>query len=169
MSILGDLKGPLVVTTLSVVVLVVVGMVGLVAGLNALAAPGATLVTVLDALLPYLVALFLVGIAGVAAAAWGLYRLASGVVERNRRLLRNERVAKVAGYVERKSDLASQANLKARVEPSAEQRQQQLRDRYVSGDLSEHEFERRLETLLDDSNEPSTATGTRSPEREYTD
>jgi len=172
MSLLSDLKGPLLGTVTSVVLFVVLAMVGVVEGLTALTRPGGGLVALLDALLPYLVGLFLVGVVGVGFVVWGLYRVAKGVVDTDSRLIRNEKVATLAAYVERESDVARQFDIAERVGPTEQERRERerkrLEEQYVAGELSEDEFERRLGELLDDGDDVADAASERStPQREY--
>jgi hypothetical protein len=100
--------------------------------------------------------------------------VAKGVVDTDSRLIRNETVATLAAYVERESDVARQFDLSDRVEPTDEERRERERERleeqYVAGELSEDEFERRLDELLDEGHDDGASAGERSTrQREHTD
>jgi hypothetical protein len=96
-----------------------------------------------------------VGLALLAFLAWGLYRVATGAVSGENRLLGNEYVAELAAYAERESDLARRLDVTEKVRPDPEERARrdlaELKRDYAEGRLSEAEFERRLEQLLSDS------------------
>jgi len=170
MGVLGDLKGPLIGLVASIVVFVVYGLLDV---LTALTEPGATLVATIAAAIPYVIGLVLVGLAGIGFAGWGLYRVASGAVEGNSRLLNNEYVVRLARYAERESDLARSLDLSDRLEPSEEEqtrrRLQQLKDDYAAGKLSQAEFEREVDRLLAESTLSETevyGSGSRELSRE---
>lgn len=87
---------------------------------------------------------------------------------------RDERIAAAAGRLERLVPPLSALGLAERFEPTVEDRREALRERYVEGDLSEAEFEARLDDLLDGergqdkpTDRPtSSATGTGVDHRE---
>jgi hypothetical protein len=129
-----------------------VGIVGFgfVAALSALAAPpaGSSLVFVLlEAVAPYLVTSVLVGM----LSAVLLVGVAIRAV-RSASMPRNDRLADLARTVERYSPEARDLGLSERVEPTTEDRIDQLKQQYVEGDLTELEYERRLQDLLSEEN-----------------
>ena len=133
---------------LSLVLLVGIAAFGLFAALSALASAtaGAPLVFVaLDAVAPYLAASVLVGVVS-------FFLLVATMVAAVRRLSapRSERLARVARGVEYVSPRARSAGLAERFEPTTEERIAELKEEYVAGDIGEREFERRMQTLLDD-------------------
>lgn len=71
-------------------------------------------------------------------------------VLRNASLPRDDRLVSVVERLERKYPLLRQFDVAEKVEPTAEDRKQRLRERYLAGELSDDEFERQLETLMDD-------------------
>ena len=155
MGLLGDLKGPLIGAVLSTILVLVITIYGAVDVLSVLARPDPTLAAILGAAAPYLVGIAVVGLALVAFLAWGLYRVATGAVSGDNRLLQNEYVAELAAYAERESDLARRLDVTEKVRPDPEERArrdlEELKRDYAEGRLSEAEFERRLEQLLSDS------------------
>jgi len=112
-----------------------------------------------------LLALFVVGlvvgvpvtVVGLVAAAAGLASRASSAVSGTTEIA-GVRLGRVASYVERENDLARMVGLADLVENfdarSAEQRAddrtERLKERYVEGEISEHEFEQRMQTILDE-------------------
>ena len=95
-------------------------------------------------------------VALVAAAVGVAIRASSAVSERTE--VAGVRLGQVASYVERESELARLVGLSNIVENfdtrSAERRAddriERLKDRYVDGDVSEFEFERRMRQILDE-------------------
>ncbi|WP_436928100.1 SHOCT domain-containing protein [Halosimplex amylolyticum] len=115
----------------------------------------------LGTLLPLFLFGLVVGVPGTAvalvAAAVGLATRASSAVS-DRTEVVGVRVGQVASYVERESELARLVGLSDLVEHfdsrspdrRADDRIQRLKDRYVSGDLSEFEFEERMQRVMDE-------------------
>jgi len=116
----------------------------------------------------------------VEAAEWVLVALLLGLlgivflfatvvsVLRNASIPRSDRLASVVERLEREYPLLEEFDVSKKVEPTPEDRQQQLKDRYVAGDISDEEFEREMDRLIDDD---SSTTGVRSgntepPERD---
>lgn len=90
----------------------------------------------------------------------GLFLLATLVsVLRDATLPRDDRVATLVGRLERRYPLLDQFDVSERVGPTVEDRRRRLKERYVDGEISEAEFEREMERLMDDE----------SPDRETTD
>jgi len=90
-----------------------------------------------------------------AAAVLGLFAaafLAASVVSvlRSASVPRSDRLATVVERLERRYPLLREFDASERVKPTAEDRRERLRERYVAGEISEREFERETERLLDD-------------------
>jgi len=111
-------------------------------------------------LAPFVVGLVVgvpVTVVGTIAAAVGLAARASSAVSGTAEVA-GVRLGRVASYVERENEYARMVGLADLVENvdtrSAEQRAddrtERLKERYVDGELSEHEFERRMQTILDE-------------------
>jgi len=112
-----------------------------------------------------LVPLFVVGlvvgvplsVVGLVAAAVGLASRASSAVSGTTEVA-GIRLGRVASYVERENRYARMVGLADLVENfdtrsaqrRADDRTDRLKERYVDGEISEHEFERRLQTILDE-------------------
>lgn len=72
-------------------------------------------------------------------------------VLRNASLPRDDRLVSLVGWLERKYPLLRHFDVAQKVEPTAEDRQQQLKEQYVEGEISEEEFEREMTRLMDDT------------------
>lgn len=115
----------------------------------------------LGTLLPLFLFGLIVGVPATAvsliAAAVGLATRASSAVS-DRTEVASVRLGQVASYVERESELARLVGLSNLVEHfdsrspdrRADDRIQRLKDRYVSGDISEFEFEERMQRVMDE-------------------
>mgnify|MGYP000521893722 CR=1 FL=1 len=127
----------------------------------------------LGTLLPFFLLGLLIGVpvavGAVLVAALGLTTRASSAVS-ERTELAGVRLGQVASYVERESEFARLVGLSNLVEHfdsrspdrRAEDRIQRLKDRYVGGDLSEFEFETRMQRVLDEEGvhrDPSSVVG----------
>lgn len=118
-------------------------------------------VSVLSTLLPLFLLGLVVGVpvtaVGVVAVPVGLTARATSAVS-GRRKVAGVRLGRLASYVERENRYARAVGLSSLVERvdtrSAEQRAddriERLKDRYVDGEVSDHEFERRTRRVLDD-------------------
>ena len=151
MGLLSDTKVKVLLAAfvLSLFALVGVSALGLLAALTALTSPayaGTPLVfALLDAAAPYVVALLLIGLfSGLSFVA-----LAVAAV-RQASMPRNDRLARLARKIERYYPQAREVGLSERVEPTTEDRIDQLKERYVEGEIGELEYERRLQELMDD-------------------
>ncbi len=155
MGLIGDLKGPLAGFAVSAVLFVAVGLYGLADVLAVTSGTEPTLAALVAAAVPYLVTLLVVGLVGVGFLGWGLYQVTSGAVSGDNHLLQNEYVETAAEYAERESDLARRFDLTEKVRPDPDERARReladLKERYAEGELTEAEFERRVERLLGDS------------------
>jgi hypothetical protein len=115
----------------------------------------------IGSLLPLFVVGLVVGVplsvVGLVAAAVGLASRASSAVSGTTEVA-GVRLGRVASYVERENRYARMVGLADLVENvdtrsaerRADDRTERLKERYVDGEISEHEFERRLQTILDE-------------------
>ncbi|PSQ33687.1 hypothetical protein BRD05_08315 [Halobacteriales archaeon QS_9_70_65] len=71
-------------------------------------------------------------------------------VLRSRSLPRDDRLVSVVERLEREYPILRQFDVSQRVEPTAEDRRRELKERYVEGDIGDAEFERRMDELMDD-------------------
>lgn len=87
---------------------------------------------------------------------------------RSTSLHRSDRLVSVVERLEHEYPLLKQFDASEKFEPTTEDRQQQLKDQYVAGEITDEEFEREMERLIDDnSSDPGTQSGTSmSPERD---
>ena len=83
-------------------------------------------------------------------------------------LPRSQRAANVLAGLEAAVPPLRRLGLADRVEPTAEDRRDALAERYVAGDISEHQFEAALHELLgeDERRAPDTETAAPRPDRE---
>jgi uncharacterized membrane protein len=79
--------------------------------------------------------------------------LAATVVSvlRNASLPRDDRLVGVVERLERHYPVLRQFDASEMVEPTAEDRKRDLRERYVAGELGEAEFERKLAAIMDET------------------
>ncbi|CCQ34076.1 conserved hypothetical protein [Halorhabdus tiamatea SARL4B] len=109
----------------------------------------------------------------VAAVVFGVFAvafLAATVVSvlRNTSIHRNDWLASIVERLEHEYPILRQFDVAEKVEPTTADRKQTLKQQYVDGDISDAEFEREMERLLDDGdgNEKSTANTATSIEIE---
>lgn len=101
---------------------------------------------------------------------FGIVFLGAAIISvlRNASIPRSDRLVSLVERLEREYPPLKELDVSQKVEPTTEDRQQQLKDRYVTGDISDEEFEREMEQLIDEDS--STTRGrvenTQSPERE---
>lgn len=149
MGLLDDtrVKALLAAFLLSLFALVVTASLGLLAVLSALADPtgGALVFVLLDAAAPYLVASMLVGL-----LSFLLFVALAVAAVRRASMPRDERLADLARKAERVSPQARKVGLAERFEPTAEERIDDLKREYVAGEITELEYERRLQELMDE-------------------
>lgn len=136
---------------LTAILVVGAALVGLVEGLSALAGgvpPGEELilVTALAAAAEWVAVVLGLGLVA-------LLFLAATVVSvlRNGSLPRDDRLVSVVERLEREYPMLRQFDVSERVEPTTEDRKEKLKTRYVEGEISDAEFERRMERLMDDA------------------
>ena len=134
------------------VLLVGAGLMGIVDGLSALSGgvPAASeelvLLTMLGAAAEWVVIVLVLGM--VAA----LFLTATVVsVLRSASLPRDDRLVSIVDRLERHYPIVRRFDVTEKVKPTAEERRQQLEEQYVTGEMSEAEFERKLAKLMDDS------------------
>ncbi|PSQ43400.1 hypothetical protein BRD17_06360 [Halobacteriales archaeon SW_7_68_16] len=132
-----------VLATLLLVDVAAIVAVTLLGGLAVIAALPTGVVGLASAALPWVAALAVLSVAGVGIGGWLAY-----VLVRRASLPRSDRLATIVRRVERLTGLG--VGLAGYVEPNEADRVESLRERYVTGDLSEDEYERRLERVLDD-------------------
>lgn len=146
------------------VLLVGVGLIGLFDALSVLSG-GATygeeflLLAMLGAAAEWVViglVLGLVALAFLAATVVSVLRATS--------LPRSDRLVSIVERLEREYPILRQLDVSERVEPTTEDRRQQLKEQYVAGEISEAEFEREMQRLLDDD-----SGDTRSRSNTHTD
>ncbi|WP_227375648.1 SHOCT domain-containing protein [Haladaptatus halobius] len=168
MGLLGDskVKALLAGLVLSLVVLVGIAALGLLAALSALGNPGAAntplLLVVLNAAAPYIVALLLDGLVA------GLLFVALTIAAARRvSIPRDDRLAGLVRRAERLHPKANSLGLSKRVEPTSEDRMDELKRRYVAGEIGETEFERRMKRLMDGSDDDRARRERKRAEREF--
>ncbi|WP_458206919.1 SHOCT domain-containing protein [Haladaptatus sp. NG-SE-30] len=152
MGLLGDskVKALLASLLLSLVVLVGIAALGLLAALSALGNPEYAntplLIVFLDAAAPYIVAFLLDGLLA------GLLFVALTVTAARRvSVPRDDRLARLLRRAERLFPKAGSLGLSKRVEPTKEDRMDELKRQYVEDEIGELEFERRMKQLMDGS------------------
>ncbi|WP_227355481.1 SHOCT domain-containing protein [Haladaptatus salinisoli] len=152
MGLLGDskIKALFAGLVLSLVLLVGIAALGLLAALSALGNPGAAgtpmLLVALDAAAPYIVAFLLDGLVA------GLLFVALTVAAARRvSMPRDDRLARLVRRAERLHPKADSLGLSKRVEPTSEDRMDELKRKYVEDEITEAEFERRMKRLMDGS------------------
>ncbi|ELY84005.1 hypothetical protein C485_16190 [Natrinema altunense JCM 12890] len=102
--------------------------------------------TMLGAAAEWVMIVFVLGVIAVGF-------LAATVVSvlRNASLPRDDRLVSIVERLEQRYPLLRQFDAAGKVEPTVDDRKQQLREQYVAGEISESEFERQVAELMDDS------------------
>lgn len=146
MGVLNDAKVKALVagSVLSLFALVITTTLGLLAGLSALFGPA----SLFAAIAPYVVASMLSGLVSLA-----LFVALAVTTVRRASLPRDERLAGLARKVEWMSEEAREYGLAERFEPTTEERIEDLKAEYVAGEITEWEYERRLQDLLAEADE----------------
>lgn len=127
------------------------GLIGLFEGLSALSGGIPTseefiLITMLSAAAEWVIAVIVLSLFAV------LFLVATGVsILRNASIPRDDRLVSVLQWLERRYPPLRRFDVSERVEPTTEDRRSELKEEYVSGEMSEAEFERRLAQLMDDT------------------
>ncbi len=133
---------------LSLLALVGVTALGAFAVLSALLDPAAgtpLLVAMLEAAAPFVAVVAMLGFVSLLLLV-GLVVTAV----RSASTPRSDRLARLARIVERYSSDARDLGLSEKLEPTTEDRIDQLKQRYVEGELTELEYEQRLQDLMGD-------------------
>ncbi len=169
MGVLGDtkVKALLAGLALSLVALVGIAALGLLAALSALGNPEyantSLLWIFLDSAAVYIVVFLL-----DALVAGLLFVGLLVAIARQASIPRNDRLAGLVRRVERLHPLTSSVNLSERVEPTTEDRMDEVKEQYVAGKIGEAEFERRMKRLVDeDVSDEEVRRERRRTEREY--
>ncbi|QRV17487.1 SHOCT domain-containing protein [Haloterrigena salifodinae] len=132
------------------ILLVGVGLLGLFDALSVLTG-GATyseevlVLAMLGAAAEWVVAAIVLGLIAVA------FLVATVVsVLRTKSIPRSDRLASIVERLEREYPVLRQFDASERVEPTTGDRRQRLKEQYVDGEITEAEFEREMQRLLDD-------------------
>lgn len=150
MSVLSDrrlrwLSVALVLVAVAAVGLLGVGALAVVSAVATAAAGESILLVLLRSALPFVLGVATLTVVGAALVAW-LFVRAVRVAE----VPRSDRLERVARVLERYVPWVASVNVADRVAPTVEDRREALKDRYAAGELTEREFERELERLLED-------------------
>ena len=138
-----------VVSLLTLLAIVVFGVFGTLAALGSPAYANTPFAfAFFHTAFPYIVAFFFDGVLACVFFVW----LVAAVV-RQASVPRSERLGRVARVAEVVSPRAREFGLSRRVEPTREDRMNELKRRYVADEIDEHEFERRMMRLLDENRE----------------
>ncbi|WP_123622753.1 SHOCT domain-containing protein [Halorubrum sp. CSM-61] len=127
------------------------GLIGLFEGLSALsggipASGEFILIAMLSAAAEWVIAVIVLGL------FTGFFLVATGVsILRNASIPRDDRLVSVVQWLERQYPPLRKFDVSGHVEPTTEERRQEIEEEYVSGEMSEAEFERRLTQLMDDT------------------
>lgn len=144
----------------SLVLLVGITVFGTVATLAALGSPAYANTPLLFAFFragfPYIVAFLLDGLLATVLFFWTVWSAARRVS-----MPRSDHLAVFARIAERFSPRARDLGLSERVEPTKEDRMEELKSKYVADEIGEHEFERRMMRLMDDEDGQRGRTKTR--------
>lgn len=133
------------------VLLVGAALMGLLEGLSALsggvpAGEGGVLLVMLAAAAEWVMISIVLGIVA------SVFLVATVVsVLRNASIPRDDRLVGVVEWLERRYPVLRRFDVAEKVEPTLEDRRRQLKAKYVDGEISEAEFERRMERLMNDS------------------
>lgn len=71
-------------------------------------------------------------------------------VLRNTSLHRSDRLVSIVERLEHEYPVLRQFDVSKKVEPTSEDRRAELKERYVAGEITEEEFERKMEGLMDE-------------------
>lgn len=133
----------------SAILLVGVGLIGTLDALSVLS--GGTAYSeelVVLAMLGEAAEWVVIGLAlGLLAAAFLVASVVS--ILRNASVPRDDRLVSIVERLERKYPLLREFDVARKVEPTAEDRRRELKERYVAGEISEERFEREMAQLMD--------------------
>jgi hypothetical protein len=127
------------------------GTVAVLSAVASVAAGESVLLAVLQAAVPFLLAFAVLSVLGVALLTWLVVRTV-----RLAEVPRSGRLEAVARGVERQVPGVEAGTVSERVAPTVADRRDALVERYADGDLTEREFERELEALLDEHDDAAT-------------
>ncbi len=136
---------------ITAILLVGAGLMGVVEGLSALsggvpASEELVLLAMLRAAVEWVIAVFILGVIAV------IFLVATVVsILRTGSLPRDDRLVAIVERLERRYPLLRRFDVTEKVEPTTEDRRRELKQQYVSGEMSESEFERQLTQLMDDT------------------
>lgn len=132
------------------VLLIGAGLMGILEGLSALSggvpASEEFILLMLGAAAEWVVAVIVLGLIAV------VFLVATGIsLLRNASIPRDDRLVSVVEWLERRYPLLRRFDASEKVEPTTDDRRQELKEQYVAGEMSEAEFERQLAQLMDDT------------------
>lgn len=146
---------------ISAVALVGVGLLGLADAVSVLTAGGVYYGEefILLAMLGEAAEWVMLGLVVGAVAA--LFLIATVVsILRNASVPRSDRLVQVVEWLEHRYPVLRTFDVSEKVEPTVEDRKQELKEQYVAGELSDDEFEREMERLMHDDESDSAQTET---------
>ncbi|WP_226042894.1 SHOCT domain-containing protein [Natrinema sp. DC36] len=90
-------------------------------------------------------------VVGLILGLFAVTFLAAAIISILRRasLPRDDRLVSLVEWLERKYPLLRQFDVTEKLEPTTEDRRQQLKEQYVAGEISEEAFEREMAQLMD--------------------
>ncbi|WP_115864920.1 SHOCT domain-containing protein [Halorussus litoreus] len=133
----------LVLSLFALVGVVAFGMLAVVSAVLAPPAGTPLLVALLNAVVPYALAGAFFGMLSLLLLIW-----TTAAAVRRASMPRSERLASLARTAERHSSEARELGLAERFEPTTEERIEALKAEYVDGEITEYEYEQRLQRLL---------------------
>lgn len=101
--------------------------------------------------------------AGLILGLFAVVFLAATVVSvlQSTSLPRSDRLVSIVEWLECKYPILRQFDVSEKVKPTTEDRKQQIKDQYITDEISEEEFEHEMEQLLDeDSTDEKSRSGT---------
>ncbi|WP_436347956.1 SHOCT domain-containing protein [Natronorubrum sp. FCH18a] len=96
---------------------------------------------------------------GLILGLFAVLFLAATVVSilRSTSIPRSDRLVSIVEWVERKYPVLRQFDASGKVTPTTEDRKQQIKEQYIAGEISEAEFERKMEQVMDDGSPDQTS------------
>ncbi len=150
-----------VVSLFTLLAIVVFGVFGTLAALGSPAyAHTSLLFAFFHAAFPYFLAFFFDLALACVFFVWMVVSIVQGVS-----VPRSERLGRMARVAERVSPQAREFGLSKHVEPTKEDRMEELKAKYVADEIDEYEFERRMMLLLDE--ERTSEEGHRDTRRRF--
>lgn len=138
------------------ILLIGASLMGILEGLSAFSGGVPTseefvLLALLGAAAEWVVAVLVLGLVTtlfLAATVFSVLRSAS--------LPRDDRLVSIVEWFERRYPILRHFDVTEKVEPTMEDRQQQLREQYVQGEISDAEFEREMAQLIDETTDETS-------------